>query len=77
MVVYSWDGGWSTSMCRHGLLPFQASKYPTAPHSLGGPVFMRISMPQLEMQLFFPGAEVPGLPLLDGEMTQKSLSIPH
>jgi hypothetical protein len=36
-----------------------------------------MSVPQLEIQPFWPGADVPGAPVDDCEMVQKSLLIPH
>ena len=36
-----------------------------------------MSVPQLEIQPFSPGADVPGAPVGDFEMVQKSLLIPH
>lgn len=36
-----------------------------------------ISVPQLEIQPFSPGADVPGAPVDDCEIVQKSLLIPH
>lgn len=36
-----------------------------------------MSVPQLEIQPFSPGAAVPGAPVVDCEMVQNSLVIPH
>lgn len=38
---------------------------------------MTMSVPQLEIQPFSPGAAVPGAPVLDLEMVQNSLVVPH
>ena len=35
------------------------------------------SMPQLEMQPLVPGAEVPGAPVADSDLVQKSWLMPH
>lgn len=38
---------------------------------------MTMLVPQLEMQPFSPGADVPGAPVGDSDSVQKSLLIPH
>lgn len=38
---------------------------------------MRMSVPQLEMQPFWPGADVPGAPVSDLDSVQKSALMPH
>lgn len=44
-------------------------------NSAGGP--LEISVPQLEMQPFWPGAAVPGAPVVELEGVQNSVVMPH
>lgn len=64
-------------ICRHVRPAENASQYPTFMKDFGGVPLLTIDVPQFEMQPAVPGAEVPGAPVVDWLIVQKSGVMPH
>jgi hypothetical protein len=63
-------------MCKQGRCQSKASKYAIAKFS-DGALDVTMSVPQFEIQPFSPSAAVPGAPVVELEIVQNSVVVPH